>query len=774
MGRGLVLISPQFSLLYLSEPIMILKFKIQLIALLSFMGFFAQAQTYQITVGGRSEKQQQVIPMSGKNPAGTTLGVNSQYFTKDGKPWFPLMGEMHYNRILPQEWEQEIIKMKNAGLSIIATYVFWNEHETARGVWDWKGNKDLRRFIELCEKHHMYVWLRIGPWSHGEQLNGGYPDWIQKMKGHRSNDPEYLKESTKLFNQISQQTKGLYFVQGGPIIGTQLENEYASGQKEHISKLKEIAQQAQISPVFWSITANTVFDDAKMEVIPLQGSYPYRGWERAGGRPTKDFLYGNDQWIMTDALGKVFYDVDRFPRGLCEQGCGSQMTFANRFVVEPEVVEAHLQNQIGRGMNLVGYYMFHGGTQTPGLKEPGYAESYDFQSPLSEFGMLRPSYKYLKVLHTFVNDFGTDLATMEVYEPQNPVRDELDTKKLRYVARAKGNAGFLFLGNTQVRVTMPDKTVTMEVNLPDESIRFPELTLKGQTTAILPFNLKAGSAVLKYVTAQPFAKLQNGKNITLFFQQLEGVKPQLALAKGTFKTKVFTGWQSRQKNNELQLTTNNQTDLSFTDVDGNKVTLVFLTRKQAENAWRIQLKNQDALLITNADVLAQDDKITLQQVNQTDFNLMVYPKGLNAFSNHKVETAVQGNKLFDTYQQKTKAYVPQVSVSYTDKHRAVVKLPSALPAQVADLILKVDYLGNACKIMQNEKYITDNLFNGTTWEIAMQRFSKESNVELNIMDWDKKTTGVPANLVEEVQKKGAIFKGINVVPQYETIFRIKN
>ncbi|WP_316837321.1 beta-galactosidase [Pedobacter nutrimenti] len=710
--------------------------------------------------------------MSAKAPNGTTLSANSQYFEKDGKPWFPLMGEIHYNRVLPQEWEKEIIKMKSGGLSVVATYIFWNEHETAKDVWDWKGNKDLKKFISLCQKHHMYVWLRIGPWSHGEQLNGGYPDWIQKMKGHRSNDPAYLKESTKLFNQISEQTKGLYFVQGGPIIGIQLENEYASGQAEHISKLKEIAQQAQINPVYWSVTANTVFDDKKMEVIPLQGSYPYRGWEKGGGSATKDFLYGNDQWIMTDALGKVFYDVNMFPKGLCEQGCGSQMMFANRFVIQPEVVEAHLQNQIGRGMNLIGYYMFHGGTQTPGLKEPGLPESYDFQSPISEFGLLRPSYKYLKVLHTFIHDFGSDLTTMQVYEPQNPVRDEMDTKNLRYVARAKGNSGFLFLGNTQVQVRMADKTVSMQVNLPGETIHFPELTLKGQTTAILPFNLKVGSAVIKYVTAQPLARLINGKNITLFFQQLPGVKPQLSLS-GTVNPNSFKGWQSQLKNKELQLTANNKSDLSFSDTDGNHITLVFLTRKQAENAWRIQLNNQNALFLTDADVLAENDKITLQQAGQPNFKLMVYPKGLNAFT-QKIQPSAQASALFDTYEKKTPVYIPKVAVRYPKKETAVISLPPALPNNVNDVILNINYLGNACKITQNDKYITDNLYNGTVWEIALNRFSKQSDVELTITNWDNKTTGIPADLVEEIKTKGTMFKSIKAVSQYQTIFRFKN
>jgi beta-galactosidase len=194
----------------------------------------AQIKSYEIDASHVVKKDIMAIDMEATNPQGIKLSVNNECFEKNNKPWFPLMGEMHYNRVPYQSWEEEILKMKSAGLAIIATYIFWNEQEPQKGVWDWKDNRDLRHFVELCKKHGMYVWLRIGPWSHGEQLNGGFPDWIEQMKGKRTNDPAYLSEVAKLFEQISKQTNNLYFKSAGPIIGVQLENEYASGQQGHI------------------------------------------------------------------------------------------------------------------------------------------------------------------------------------------------------------------------------------------------------------------------------------------------------------------------------------------------------------------------------------------------------------------------------------------------------------------------------------------------------------------------------------------------------------
>ena len=744
-----------------------------LFAFLTVLGFLtAKAQVYKIAAGYKTSATTVPIDnMFGSNEKGISLTVNNKYFVKNNQPWFPLMGELHYNRVPAKDWETEILKMKSAGLSIVATYVFWNEHETARNIWDWKNNCNLRRFVSLCAKNNLYVWLRIGPWSHGEQLNGGFPNWIQSMKNNRTNNATYISEAAKLYQQIGEQTKGLYFKNGGPIIGCQLENEYASGQAAHISKLKEMALNAHINPVYWTVTANTLFDDKKMEVIPLQGSYPYRGWENAGGNATKDFLYGNDQWIMSDALGKVFYDVNKFPKGMCEQGSGSQLTFNNRFIVEPHVVEAHLQNQIGRGMNEIGYYMFHGGTQTPGLKEPDCPESYDFQAPVGEFGLLRPSYRYLKILHHFINDFGGDLAKMQVYEPENPVRNEKDTANLRYIVRAdktSGN-GFLFLGNTQVRISMPDKNVIMKVNLPDETITFPSILLKGQTTAILPFNLQIGTALLKYATAQPMAKLNYNKHTTLFFQQLPGVVVQLAFKTSGIILPKATGWQTETKGDQTLFKSTGKTDLTLTDKSGHTISLIFLTRKQAENSWRTQLKNQEVLIIADADLLFENKQIIAQQLEQPNFNLSVYPKGLNAIANSMQD---KKNTLFDHYEIQSPVYRPKLVISYPQPKNAIINLPPTWPKNVSDIVLNVDYLGDYCKLLQHNQYITDNLFNGTTWQIGLHRFIGSRQIDLELQDWNNKTTGVPLALVNEIKAKGVHFKQIKAVPQYQTIFKL--
>ena len=83
------------------------------------------------------------------------------------------MGEFHFSRYPKEEWESALLNMKRGGVEIVATYVFWIHNEEAQGECNFEGNGSLRDFLACCEKSGMKVWLRIGPWAHGECSKGG-------------------------------------------------------------------------------------------------------------------------------------------------------------------------------------------------------------------------------------------------------------------------------------------------------------------------------------------------------------------------------------------------------------------------------------------------------------------------------------------------------------------------------------------------------------------------------------------------------------------------
>jgi len=80
-----------------------------------------------------------------------------------------LWREFYYSRYPESEWETEISKMRQSGINVVATYIFWNHHEEIEGGFEWQGNRDLRRFIQFCDRQRLYVILRTaGMWFSGQ------------------------------------------------------------------------------------------------------------------------------------------------------------------------------------------------------------------------------------------------------------------------------------------------------------------------------------------------------------------------------------------------------------------------------------------------------------------------------------------------------------------------------------------------------------------------------------------------------------------------------
>src|SRR3984885_10367031 len=231
------------------------------------------------------------------SPSGQSIGLNDQYLTLDGKPWLPVMGEFHFSRYPVAGWEEEILKMKAGGVQIISSYIFWNHIEEVKGVFDWTGQRDLRHFAELCQKHSVSLYVRIGPWVHGESRYGGLPDWVVKESVQRTTDPRFLGFVDDFYEQIGKQIKGLLWKDGGPVIGVQIENEYGgkgpNGGPAYILQLKRMAEAAGMDVPLYPVTGGNDAVWPPGEVVPVYGGYPDAPWDPNPGRipPGEVYLF---------------------------------------------------------------------------------------------------------------------------------------------------------------------------------------------------------------------------------------------------------------------------------------------------------------------------------------------------------------------------------------------------------------------------------------------------------------------------------------------------
>lgn len=110
------------------------------------------------------------------------LEVRNRRLLVDGKPTLLLCGEVHYFRLDRNDWEDRIVKAKECGCTVIASYIPWIVHEPSEGRFDLDGRSrpenDLGAFIDLCTAHGLLFVARPGPFIMAEMKNEGIPYWV--------------------------------------------------------------------------------------------------------------------------------------------------------------------------------------------------------------------------------------------------------------------------------------------------------------------------------------------------------------------------------------------------------------------------------------------------------------------------------------------------------------------------------------------------------------------------------------------------------------------
>jgi hypothetical protein len=604
---------------------------------------------------------------SATTPSGLTLGVNNRFLTLAGKPWLPVAGEFHFSRYPRAQWEDEILKMKAAGVNVVSAYVIWIHHEEIQGQFDWSGQRDLRAFAQLCAKHGMYLIVRIGPWDHAEVRNGGLPDWVLKQGPTRENDPVYLASVRTWYGQIGEQLKGSLWKDGGPVIAIQLENEYSkrgprAGQA-HILELKKLALSSGLDVPLYLVTG---WDDAVVPpraVIPVYGGYPDAPWDSSIAKlpPAEVYAFRFQSRVAANVNnargrgepGTLPSATDSLPYLTAEIGGGIEDTYHRRPVIAPDDIAAVVPVMLGSGVNLYGTYMFHGGENPDGKlttlqesQETGYPndlpiKSYDFQAPLGEFGQERASLRKLKVFDYFLNDFGADLAPMTVHASGAQPRNSSDLSVPRVAVRSRGDAGFIFFNNYVRGSTMPVRhgaqfqiRLPGAVGKPGPILAVPRhpVDLPSGAHFIWPFNLRLGDITLRYSTAQLFTRLEDSGVETVYFEALPGIPPEFAFDDSTLRSVKSSSGQSAIDSGVYYVTGIEPGVNSAIDVissGGKALRIVVLTQSEAEDAWKVRIAGSDHLLITAQDFVADPDshpaRIGLRSLATPHFAFSITP-----------------------------------------------------------------------------------------------------------------------------------------------------
>ncbi|XP_045800001.1 beta-galactosidase 1-like [Trifolium pratense] len=376
-----------------------------------------------------------------------SVSYDSKAITINGQRRILISGSIHYPRSTPEMWPDLIQKAKEGGLDVIQTYVFWNGHEPSPDKYYFEGNYDLVKFIKLVQQAGLYVHLRIGPYVCAEWNFGGFPVWLKYIPGisFRTDNGPFKFQMQKFTEKIVGMMKEerLYETQGGPIILSQIENEYGPVEYEIGAPGKSYTKWAADMAIGLGTGVPWIMckqDDAPDPVInTCNGFYC-------------DYFSPNTAYK---------------PKMWTEAWTGWFTEFGGPVPHRPaEDLAFSIARFIQKGGSFINYYMYHGGTnfgRTAG--GPFIATSYDYDAPLDEYGLLRqPKWGHLKDLH----------RAIKLSEPAlisgDPTVTRIGNYQEAHVFKSKSGACAAFLANYNPKSYATVAFGNMHYNLPPWSI----------------------------------------------------------------------------------------------------------------------------------------------------------------------------------------------------------------------------------------------------------------------------------------------------------------
>lgn len=694
-----------------------------------------------------------MLPMGGSDSDGNCYEVSSRYLIKNKKPILPIMGEFHYARYPADEWETAICKMKAGGVQILATYVFWIHHEENKGVWDFTGNRDIRKFLELCKKNQMPVWLRIGPWAHGECRNGGYPDWLVEELGDRgfgispqvrekyekegrevhearTNDPVYMAYVRNYWERLSAEIKGCMCKDGGAAIGIQLENEYchAGGPRDkregrkHMETLKKLALELGFEVPYYTATGWGGAVVLENETLPVLGGYVDEPWaEHIHEMPASENFLIQPYYNRAEKDEEETFLRENNPYLTAELGGGLQVTAHRRTYPFGRDIEAQSMCVLGAGASLLGYYMYHGGVNPMGngacqysvyqeSKASGYfndlpIRSYDFEAFIHESGKLNESYFRLKKLHTLTDCFGENIVCATAYfpdrQPDNP--EDMSTPRISLRYNHSTEEGFLFLSNHQRLRDMDEiKGLCVEIEIKisggsEQKFTIENINCASGECAVIPVNLQMQGSRLISTNASLLAEV-SGR----YYFYYDSVH---------FQDKPYF----------------NYAGAPYEDV-------VVLTKEEAEHAYLYG--NQ--LYITEHILYKQDGKICVHAGND-GAKVRVYGNYGNyidlRLAPPKNMTHVSVKARQGSFEET--AQVLELANHYNDapadKGCKVYEIDICIDQfakELHEIYLNINFAGDRAQLYGKDSLLTDWFANGDGWNVALKRYQYPTKLML--------------------------------------------
>jgi hypothetical protein len=336
-----------------------------------------------------------------------------------------------------------------------------------------------------------------------------------------------------------------------------------------------------------------------------------------------------------------------------------------------------------------------------------------------------------------------------------------DMATSRVSVRNAGDRGFIFMNNYVRGNPMPErKGFQLSIRLPGSTLRVPDSPVDIPSGAyfIWPFNLAMGSVKLRYSTAQLFTKLERGQDATWFFVTIPGIRPELSFVEDPHQEFTINGGAARHEAGSILITdvgTGFDHELVLSGPRAGTLRIVVLTQEEAENTWKAKLGGDQFLIYTPNQFFALDDGFVLRSEGQPRATFRVFPAADIALdanpANSKESPDGKGRSYilsvpkarFTLRQEPVRpageAPEPRLGPQPSWRPHGValappdsafqraaswrLTMPSALPASVSELYLRVEYLGDTARVSAGGRLLDDDFFNGLPWYVGLKRFA---------------------------------------------------
>ncbi|MHA1730053.1 MAG: beta-galactosidase, partial [Promethearchaeota archaeon] len=480
------------------------------------------------------------------------VSFNGNCFFYNNLPFLLNSGEFHYFRSLKGLWRDRLEKMRQGFCNTVASVIPWSIHELIPGDFEFAGSeyKDLRYFIGLIDKLHMFFIPRVGPYIGSELSGGGHPGWLldkniqfygMDCRLFRTHDPNYMRYSELWYSHLNS-ILTRYDIENGDlgrnILLYQIEDA-SSTEEVKLHKFLEktvIKQFGDHIPIFTN--ENQAIRETK--IFDSINQFPESWGDRERGdsilklrKEQPDFppvaikvkTSGSNRFGLLDENDQYLYNKDK------------DLKWTAYFIRELLI----------DGINSLNYYMYQGGINWEYSACKMGTSINDSGAPINEWGGLNDRWYKIKIIGSILKSFRDFIAELYPIQPDkfpfsykifNQKQSIFSSKMKKDVVvkarltRTENNGiidmkkGFIFIGFFGHGKNDKDDHIKVRIT-GNNQVQFDEVLLTRKNAKLLPLSVPVNIwAEIEFSTVEPYLKIQNkfgstDSTVILFHGSLE-------------------------------------------------------------------------------------------------------------------------------------------------------------------------------------------------------------------------------------------------------------